>query len=219
MKSVKKEIRCITKSNTNTVAHKVANGLKNAQKPQCFTTSGDIVLSLSDYYHILYSDRNGKIIYLPFYILTFPLCQFYKTVEANDYIINNPDPKKLKTTAEKLRWFRYKNRILQIEVAQAIGIDRSTYINYEKLEHRAYPHENLKLIAKLYNIDLIDLLDEYNMFLYNGQGKQIQALRQSMNLDIYEFANLFGVKSTTVENWENESVTISKKTWRKLYNR
>ena len=200
------------------MAHKVANGLKNAQKHQYFATSGDIVLSLSDSYHILYSDRNGKIIYLPLYILTFSMSQYYKTVEANVYMNDNPDPIKLKTTAEKLRWFRYKNKMLQIEVSQAIGISRKTYLNYEKVEHRAYPHENLKLIAKLYNIDLIDLLDEYNMFLYNGQGKQIQALRQSMNVNIYEFANLFGVKSTTIENWENESVTISKKTWKKLYN-
>ena len=143
--------------------------------------------------------------------------QYYKNVEANVYLNDNPDPKKLKTTAEKLRWFRYKNRMLQIEVAQAIGIGRKTYLNYEKVDRRAYPCENLKLIAKLYNIDLIDLLDEYNMFLYNGQGKQIQALRQSMNLDIYEFAALYGVKSTTVENWENETVTISKNTWRNLF--
>ncbi len=172
---------------------------------------------MSDSYHILQSVRNGKIIYLPLYILTFPMGQYYKNVEANVYLNDNPDPEKLKTTAEKLRWFRYKNRMLQIEVAQAIGIDRKTYINYEKVEHRAYPHENLKLIAKLYSIDFMDLLDEYNMFLYNGQGKQIQALRQSMNVNIYEFANLFGVKSTTVENWENETVTISKNTWRKLF--
>ena len=206
------------KCNTITVAHKVANGLKNAQNSPYFTISGDIVLSLSDSYHILQSVRNGKIIYLPLYILTFPIGQYYKTVEANVYLNDNPDPKKLKTTAEKLRWFRYKNRMLQIEVAQAIGIDRSTYINYEKSEHRAYPHEKLKLIAKLYSIDFMDLLDEYNMFLYNGQGKQIQALREKMNLNIYEFASLYGVKSTTVENWENESVTISKNTWTKLYN-
>lgn len=206
------------KCNTNTVAHEVANGLKNAQNTTNFTTSGDIVLSLSDSYHILYSVRNGKIIYLPLYILTFSMSQYYKTVEANVYMNDNPDPKKLKTTAEKLRWFRYKNRMLQFEVAQVIGIDRSTYINYEKVEHRAYPHENLKLIAKLYSIDFIDLLDEYNLFLYNGQGKQIQALREKMNLNIYEFANLFGVKPKTVENWENESVSISKSTWRKLFN-
>ena len=199
------------------MSHKVSNGLKNAQKHQYFTTYGDIALSLSDSYHILQSVRNGKIIYLPLYILTFPMSQYYKNVEANVYLNDNPDPEKLKTTAEKLRWFRYKNRMLQIEVAQAIGIDRKTYINYEKVEHRAYPLENLKLIAKLYSIDFIDLLDEYNMFLYNGQGKQIQALREKMNLNIYEFANLFGVKPKTVENWENESVTISKNTWTKLF--
>lgn len=151
-------------------------------------------------------------------MLTFPMGQYYKNVEANVYLNDNPDPKKLKTTAEKLRWFRYKNRMLQIEVAQAIGIDRKTYINYEKVEHRAYPHENLKLIAKLYSIDFIDLLDEYNMFLYNGQGKQIQAIRKSMNLNRDKFATLFGVKHKTIENWENETVTVSKKTWRKLYN-
>ncbi len=205
------------KCNTITAAHEVANGLKNTQNHPNFATSEDIALSLSDSYHILQTVRNGKIVYLPLYILSFPISQYYKTVEANVYMNDNPDPKKLKTTAEKLRWFRYKNRMLQFEVAQAIGIDRSTYINYEKLEHRAYPHENLTLIAKLYSIDLIDLLDEYNMFLYNGQGKQIQALREKMNLNIYEFASLYGVKSTTVENWENESVTISKNTWTKLF--
>ena len=96
----------------------------------------------------------------------------------------NPNPDKLKTTAEKLRWYRYYNNLLQKEVADIIGIDRSTYIHYESTDHDLYPQDKLHLLANLYKIDITDLLDDYNLFLYNGQAKQIKALRDGLGLTI-----------------------------------
>lgn len=74
----------------------------------------------------------------------------------------------------------------------------------------------MRKIAEFYNIDIKKLLDSYNLFLYNGQGRQIKELRSSLNLTQYEFGKLLGVKSYMVKNWENEKVRICKSSWKKL---
>jgi len=65
---------------------------------------------------------------------------------------------------------------------------------------------------------ITDLLDDYNLFLYNGQEQQIRKLRKSMGLTQYEFGKLYGVNRRTIERWENEKVQIFKSTWKSCSN-
>lgn len=128
----------------------------------------------------------------------------------------NPNPEKLPHVADKLKWYRYKNMLLQKEVAEYAGIDRTTYIHYESEAHDYYPADKLEKIAELFGIDITDLLDDYNRFVYEGQGRKIRKIRKSMGLTQYQFGKLYGLSAGTVKRWESNQVTIFKSTWKKL---
>ena len=118
-----------------------------------------------------------------------------------------------------MRWYRYKNNLLQKDVADKIEIERSTYIRYESTTHDLYPKDKLKKLAHLFGVDIKKLLDDYNLFLYNGQGKQIKALRNSLGLTISEFARLYNTSPNTVRKWGKDEVIILKSTWKRLFNK
>ena len=129
---------------------------------------------------------------------------------------NAVEPDKLTSTADKLRYFRYKKALLQREVADYAGLDRSTYIRYENgMDY--YPPDKLAKIAGLLEVDVSELLDDYNAFLRDGQGQQIKSLRKRMKLTQKEFGKRYGVQAGTVKRWENGKARIFKSTWCKIF--
>ena len=52
-------------------------------------------------------------------------------------------------------------------------------------------------------IEIINLMDDYHRFLYDGQGNSLKELRR--------LAQLLNVKFTTIKNWERGSARIYKK--------
>lgn len=128
------------------------------------------------------------------------------------------NPKTLTATADKLRYCRHVMGLEQQQVAAYVTLHRSTYAGYEKLGARDYyPLDKLSALAKLFNVPLEYLMDDYNRFLYEGQGQQIRALRESMGLSRQDFATKFGVWTTTIRDWETDSVRITKHTWEMLF--
>ena len=93
-----------------------------------------------------------------------------------------PTPDLLNTTADKLRWYRLQSGYLQAEIAEIIGIYRSTYIYYENPNRKLYDLDKLQLLADLYKVDIECLLNDYMLFLYRGQGKQLKAMRKVLGL-------------------------------------
>jgi len=162
-------------------------------------------------------NTHGVVNYAPLYIHSFNLFQPHKLVDAEKFNITYSDPSQLITTADKLRYYHYKKALLQRDIADYAGIDRSTYNSYEHDERDYYPLEHLTKITEILDVNIEDLLDDYNMFLYQGQGRQIKELRKSMKLTQYEFGKLHGVNRRTIERWENEKVQIFKSTWEKLF--
>lgn len=71
--------------------------------------------------------------------------------------------------------------LLQREVADHAGIDRSTYINYESQAHGLYDFAALAKIAALIGVALDDLLDEHNRFVF-AQGENLKSLRKQQKL-------------------------------------
>ena len=157
------------------------------------------------------------IIYSPLYVHSFRLLQPHTLVEAEKFNIACTDPSQLTTTADKLRYYRYQKALLQRDVAVSIGICLPTYRNYEHQNHYSYPIEHLQKISGIFNVDIEALLDDYNLFLYRGQGWQIKALRENMGLSQLEFAKLYGADSLKVKRWETDEVQILKSTWEKLF--
>ena len=93
-----------------------------------------------------------------------------------------PDFSEITETADKLRWLRYQKGLRQRDVADYAGIDRSTYVHYEEYGKDLYPPEHMEKIAQLFEVPVDTLLDDYNLFLRNGQGNQIKAIRTKLGL-------------------------------------
>jgi Predicted transcriptional regulators len=167
--------------------------------------------------YILYRFYVEQTIYAPFYICSFPFERPLKFTDSQNFFEQYSNPKELKSTADKLRYFRYKKSFLQRDIADSVGIDRSTYIDYESAGRDYYPVEKLQKIAELLEVDVIELLDDYNRFLFDGQGRQIRTLRKKLGLTQYQFGKLNGVNVTTIKRWEGDKVIIFKSTWKKLF--
>lgn len=135
---------------------------------------------------------------------------------AQVFLCENPDPQSLDTVSDKLKWYRYQNGLQQSDMAKIMGVDRTTYSRYEENVLEAYPLDKLEKAAKYFGIDIIELLNEYNLFLYYGQGEQIKGLRKSLGLTQSELAQRLGVSLQKVRNWEDGKVRVSRRTFEKI---
>ena len=168
-------------------------------------------------WHVLTEDTLEGVKQAPIYVETFRFSTPHQLVESEKFNIQYSDPSMISSVADKLRWYRYKNSLLQRDVADKLGIDRSTYMRYEEQEHDYYPIEHIEKLATLYGIPITDLLDEYNLFLYHDQGKQIRAIRQSLGMTQSEYAKALDVPLGSLKNWERNRVRIIKSTWQKHF--
>ena len=157
--------------------------------------------------------------YAPLYIQSFRLVQPHTLVEAEKFNLLYKDPSQIDNTADKLRWYRYQHGLLQRDVADYAGLDRSTYSSYENAKRDYYPIEKMKKIAELFAVPVTDLLDEFNLFLYNGQGRQIKEMRRRRQMTQVEYARHLGVPFGTLQAWEQDRVRIGKQTWIRLKSR
>lgn len=150
-------------------------------------------------------------------ILRFPLLAPRKLLDAQKFNIRYTDPSQITEIADKLRWYRYQHALMQKEVAEQIGIDRNTYIHYEEYGRDYYPIEHMEKLAELYDVPVEELLDGYNLFLYKGQGEQIQKIRQGLGLTQKQYAQRLGVSFDNLRKWEQNRVRIYKSTWEKHF--
>lgn len=158
----------------------------------------------------------SRITTAPLYIHSFQpiLAHTFQETERVAWM----DPDALTTTADKLRYCRHVRGLEQHEVAAYVTLHRSTYVGYETSGARDYyPLDKLSALAELFEVPLEYLLDDYNAFLYEGQGKQVREFRESMGLARREFAAKFGVWTTTVRDWKTDSVRMTRQTWEKLF--
>lgn len=153
------------------------------------------------------------IAYAPLYIHSFRLVQPHFLVDAEKYNMAYSDLSEIESMADKLRWCRYQKGMLQREVADFLNIDRSTYMSYEENARDFYPLENMEKLAEMYNVPITSLLDEYNMFLYRGQGKQIRALRKAKGMTQKQFAEMLGISEYRLKAWENDRAQMYKRSW------
>lgn len=71
-------------------------------------------------------------------------------------------------------------------------------------------------IAELFEVSVYDLLDDYNTFIYNGQGAFIKSERKRIGITQKELAKLMSVDLAKVKRWEQDKVRMFKFTWEKL---
>lgn len=157
------------------------------------------------------------MIYVPLYIHVFQFLHSKRLTDAQIFNLKYPNSEIIPTTAEKLRYYRHKNSLLQREVAEYAGIDMSTYIRYENPKNSYCPLDKLQRFADMFKINIIMLLDEYHRFLYNGQGRQIKLIRKQLKMTQQKFSECIGVPIGTLKKWEQEKVKrISHETFKYL---
>jgi len=181
-----------------------------------FSNIWRIYHKISNNFFIMYKKYNGIIKYAPLFLHTIRFINNRHLTRSQLFLQNSPAPDELETVSDKLKWYRINNGLLQREVAKVIGVDRTTYSRYEDNILEAYPLDKLSKAAALFNIDISLLLDDYNTFLYNGQGKQIKGLRKSMKLTQSQFAQNIKTPLGTLKKWEQDKSIIPKKTFEKL---
>jgi transcriptional regulator with XRE-family HTH domain len=186
-----------------------ANQVPNGEKWRVFH-------NLGKHSYLMVQNVSGSIRFSPMYIHSFPLLTPHH-LESEKFNIRFTDPLQITEIADKLRWLRYCKALLQREIADLIGINHSTYIRYEEYGHDYYPLEHMKKLAKLYEIPITDLLDDFNLFLYNNQGTQIRAKRMQLGLSRKEYAKILGVHPGSLKKLELNTVRIFKSTWKKHF--
>ncbi len=150
------------------------------------------------------------------YLHSFRFIAPKKVSEAQKFALKFPTADKIKTVADKLRYYRHQKGLYQSDVANYLGIERSTYIDYENSDRDYYSTEVMEKIAELLEVDVYDLLDDYNKFLYDGQGRNIKKLRKHLKITQEDLAKEMNVSLLKVKRWEQNKVRMFKITYNKL---
>ena len=167
--------------------------------------------------YILLSNVSGAVKVASLQILQFPVVLPHKFQDAEKFNLQFSDFSEITETADKLRWLRYQKCLRQRDVADYAGIYRSTYIHYEEYGKDFYSPEHMEKIAQLFEVPVDGLLDDYNLFLRNGQGNQIKAIRMKLGLTQREYADKLGVSLGNLKQWEQNRKQIFKSTWEKYF--
>ena len=142
----------------------------------------------------------------------------HKFQDAEKFNLQFSDFSEITETADKLRWLRYQKCLRQRDVADYAGIYRSTYIHYEEVwKGLLLRRSTWRKLHSFLMSRLKDLLDDYNLFLRNGQGKQIKAIRTKLGLTQREYADKLGVSLGSLKQWEQNRKQIFKSTWEKYF--
>ena len=175
--------------------------------------------NLHNLYLLTYYKNNFSnfLVQAPLYIHQFKFCNYMYFPDAQDFLINYPDPSILSTPL-KLKYYRYINGFLQKEIAQYLNICLKTYANYEQDTMTSYDPEHIKLLCKLYHLAPADLLDDYNLFLYhNYHNKLLKQYRLDHNYTQAQFAKILGIQTYLYVSYEELTSIPTKPTYEKLF--
>ncbi len=84
----------------------------------------------------------------------------------------------------RLRWCRHNRGLMQVEVADKVGM---TYSVYEAIEEGVSQHiepEKVDRLVQFYGVPVTDFLDEFNHFPYDGQATRIRASGNPLSWDL-----------------------------------
>ena len=155
--------------------------------------------------------------YAPLYIHTFRLVAPRKLLEAQTFNRQYHSYDEIPNVPDRLRWCRHHLGLMQKEVADLVGITRANYIDLETAAVDYYPKEAVDKLAELFEVPPEDLLDDYNRFLYDGQGRGIGEYRLRMGLSQTGLAQELGIDPSSIQVWEAEKKRVSKASWEKYF--
>ena len=134
--------------------------------------------------------------------------QFNQRYRRYEEIDNVPD---------RLRWCRHSKGLMQMEVADKVGMTHSVYKAIEEGFTQHIQPEMVERLAQFYGVPVTDFLDEFNHFLYDGQAVRIRAYRESFGMGKKHFAKYTGIPLSSVREWEAERKRISRRSWERYF--
>lgn len=185
---------------------------------QAFLKDWIIYDKLAPNLYSVYQDSSTGICRSVLAVQTFHIFTHRNLSTAQAFLDSHPTFSSLKTVADKLRYYRFTHELLQMDVANALHIDRQTYSRMEDSSRTAaYNLADIKRLADFYQIPIENLLDDYNLFLYQNFGMQLRNLRTSFHLKQYELAKLLNVHKSAVLGWEHEWHIMPYETYHLLF--
>lgn len=153
----------------------------------------------------------------PLLVRRFQLVAPYRLKDGQLFARKYKDYQQLTTVPDKLRWLRYSKGFLQSEVAEVIGVTRAVYSDIESGITQQIPIDAAAKLAQLYQVPVTELMDEYNLFLYDGQAARIRAYQELMGLKRKPFARAMGIPIRSLQDWESGKKTVSRKSWQRYF--
>ena len=91
-----------------------------------------------------------------------------------------------------LRYYRLRKSLTTRQVAEAVYVVPATIVQYENNLH-PIPHDIAILLAEVLEIDVSLLFDDYAIFIATPYTEELKRIRNEINLNQREFADLIGV--------------------------
>ncbi len=158
-----------------------------------------------------------RIILAPMYVMKLKLISPHYLYEAEFFENNYNDENLPQRTTDKLRFFRHRMGLTQEEIAKLANVSRATYMRFEQLDREFYPKEAMMSLAKLFEVDVSVLVDEYNLFMYSEPQNAVIGKRKAMGLTQREFAEMYGMPLAAVKCIEQGRRFMFRQTWEKLF--
>lgn len=153
--------------------------------------------------------------YLPLFIQTFKLYSPRKREAAEKLNLQYRSYEEITDIPDRMRWCRHHLGLMQKEVAEHIGVTEAQYMDYETGYAACIPSETADKLAAFYQIPVDNLLDDYNRFIYCGQGQALLSHRQKLGMKKKPYARMLGVEPNLYRMWEAEKKRVSRKSWEK----
>lgn len=176
-----------------------------------------VFAQFSESNYLMCRTEDNIVRYAPLCIHTFRLIAPRKLLEAQLFNQQYHNYEEIDNVPDRLRWCRHHMGLMQKEVAEQIGITRGHYIDFEVGYVDYYPKEIVDKLAAFYEIPVTDLLNDYNLFLYKGQGKMIREYRESLGLKKKAFAKMIGLDPNLLRAWESDQKRMNIHSWKKYF--
>jgi transcriptional regulator with XRE-family HTH domain len=164
--------------------------------------------------------KDGEAQYAPLCIHAFRLIAPRKLLEAQLFNQRYHSYEEIESVTDRLRWCRHRMGWTQAETAGKLGITRANYIDLETGAVERYKKETVDKLAKLFGVPPADFLDDFNRFVYKGQGAETKAYRLEHGLSQSAMARLLRVDTRQISDWETEKKWMTRasgaKHWKEL---
>ena len=154
---------------------------------------------------------------MPLYLHTFRLIAPRKVIEAQLFNRQYQRYQDINNVPDRLRWLRHDQGLMQMEVAQALGVSRGIYHSIECGVTQQIPKEMVDALSKLYGVPASDFVDEFNQFLHDGPADRIRAYRLRLGMGRQEFSYFTGASLCSIRGWETGKIKISYKCWERYF--